>query len=423
MPHTLTKCGGYVLTMKRKNFNLKGILTILTFIIFLSGSFAQLSGPYTIGGTTPDYIDISSAVSDITTNGVSGPVVFNIRDGVYNQQASIGLITGTSSVNTVTFQSESGDSTAVIWTFTPTVGNNYTCRLNGCDYVIIAQITMRAIGATYARVIDIENGSTNNTVSNCIIEGSSTTSTGNNLAVIYEGTGTNSNNTIYNNEVFDGSYGIYYDGGSGISFENNTFAAQYYRAIHAYNLPSVNIVSNNISSNTGNSSYYAIYLGYCDNSIRILENRISVNTGYYGIYMYYCDGTSVNRGLTGNNFVHIGGSSGTGYGIYVYCTNYQNFYYNSVNITRSGTGNIAFHQDNSLNSDNLRVQNNIFANSGGGYAIYIDDLSSLNISDYNNLYSTGTNIGNWGGANCTTLSSWQTTSSKDPRFIPMLCFK
>ncbi|MBL4755445.1 MAG: hypothetical protein JKY52_17850, partial [Flavobacteriales bacterium] len=96
-------------------------------------SFAQLTGTYTIGGITPTYATFTLAVSDLVAVGVSGPVIFDVRDGTYPEQISIAAITGVSSTNTVTFQSESGDSSLVTITSTPSSGSNYTVQFNGCD--------------------------------------------------------------------------------------------------------------------------------------------------------------------------------------------------------------------------------------------------------------------------------------------------
>ncbi|MCX6296680.1 MAG: T9SS type A sorting domain-containing protein [Bacteroidetes bacterium] len=87
-------------------------LLLLIFCLFYSLFVkAQLSGTYTIGGTSPDYPNITSAVSSLSSAGLSGPVIFNIRDGVYNEQIDIWFPITPS--NTITFQSESGDSSAV----------------------------------------------------------------------------------------------------------------------------------------------------------------------------------------------------------------------------------------------------------------------------------------------------------------------
>ena len=60
--------------------------------MFLTCSYSNavcLSGTYTIGGTSPDYSSFSSAISSLVTNGVCGPVVFNVRNGTYSEQIQV----------------------------------------------------------------------------------------------------------------------------------------------------------------------------------------------------------------------------------------------------------------------------------------------------------------------------------------------
>ena len=89
-------------------------LVLIASVLFLgSAAFSQLSGTYTIYGTTPDYATIQDACTDLQTSGQSGPVIFNIRDGAHSEVITLNAVTGNSATNTITFQSESADSTAV----------------------------------------------------------------------------------------------------------------------------------------------------------------------------------------------------------------------------------------------------------------------------------------------------------------------
>ncbi len=88
----------------------------LTFFLILAthSLFAQsLSGSYTIGGNNPDFTTINAAVNTLEANGISGPVVFNIRSGVYETNGGTEralhisqFISGASNINTVTFQAD-----------------------------------------------------------------------------------------------------------------------------------------------------------------------------------------------------------------------------------------------------------------------------------------------------------------------------
>src|SRR5690349_4233781 len=112
----------------------KGLLTL--FFSFLSYfSLAQaLFGTYTVG-PGGNYTTLTAAVADLTSKGVSAPVVFKLKDGTFSEQVSIGAITGSSATNTITFESESGDAANVILSFAPTSTDNYVIRLNNASFV------------------------------------------------------------------------------------------------------------------------------------------------------------------------------------------------------------------------------------------------------------------------------------------------
>lgn len=75
--------------------------------------FSQLSGTYTIGGAGADFPNLTQAIQQLHTAGVSGPVVFKIRPGTYSA-FTILTIAGASAARRVVFESENGDSTSVV---------------------------------------------------------------------------------------------------------------------------------------------------------------------------------------------------------------------------------------------------------------------------------------------------------------------
>ena len=116
--------------MKQINI-FKHLALFAAMIVFCNATEAQLNGTYTIGGTSPDYTTLSAAISDLNANGVSGPVIFNIRDGSYSGTSwmgSINNITGASSSNTITFRSQSGNKANV--TISGNSSSNYIFRFN-----------------------------------------------------------------------------------------------------------------------------------------------------------------------------------------------------------------------------------------------------------------------------------------------------
>lgn len=56
------------------------------FISYPSFLFSQMAGIYTVGGESPDYYSLSSALSAIKSEGTSDTVIFNLRDGIYNEE-------------------------------------------------------------------------------------------------------------------------------------------------------------------------------------------------------------------------------------------------------------------------------------------------------------------------------------------------
>src|SRR5688572_28492659 len=117
--------------MKRK------ILLSISLLLFVIVSKAQLNGVYTIGGASPDYPTFSAAVTALTTVGISGAVTFDVRSGTYVEKISIPSIAGASSANLITFQSEVGDSSAVILVDSASASsaNNYTLELTDADFI------------------------------------------------------------------------------------------------------------------------------------------------------------------------------------------------------------------------------------------------------------------------------------------------
>jgi hypothetical protein len=89
---------------------------VLLFMIAACSLYPQpLSGSYTVGGTSPNFTTLQDASNALKLNGVSGPVFFNIRPGIYMKNGGNNtvlildsIITGLSELNRVTFQPDAG---------------------------------------------------------------------------------------------------------------------------------------------------------------------------------------------------------------------------------------------------------------------------------------------------------------------------
>ncbi|MFC2101199.1 hypothetical protein ACFLRZ_05150, partial [Bacteroidota bacterium] len=392
---------------------------------------ACLSGTYTVGTSSSDFPTIELAKQALDSSGVCGTVVFNIASGTYNLaggQIEFDEIPGASDVNTITFQSATGDSTDVIITGAGTSSAaSYVLLLDGADYMRFKHLTIKTTSSSYPGVIEVANGAMYNEFSNNVIEGypSASTSYARN---IYDYTTLNHYNAYKYNRITGGYYGMYiYGGGTtswqkGTLIEGNDISGFYYYGIMSYYQDSIQMIGNYIHD--GVYSYnYGIYTYYNFNNFRIEGNNISLSAPSYSyaLRVYYCNyyaymGTS-GPGIVANNFISITAGTGTNYGLYAYYSNNVKYYHNTVNISAGGTSSRALYQYNTTgNSIGQTFVNNIFASTSGGYAAYYGTPTTIPNADYNDYYTTGSYLTYWNG-NRSDLSAHQLASSKDSNSI------
>ena len=382
---------------------------------------ASLSGTFTIGGATPDYTTIGAAVADLNANGVCGPVVFNIRSGTYTANMELGNIAGTSAVNTITFQSETGNKADVNITYNATVlASNFVLKFSGASFVIVRNLTMTATNTSYSTVVDIAGNSTDNTVENCELVGPVGNFTSTYNAVVNSASGSNNHRTtIRNCGIRNGSYGFYMYGTSTASYEEdividgNHLTGQYYAyPMMFYYQERMQFINNVIDYTSPYSSAYLAYF-YYPREINIDGNKWFSNAGgtRYGIMLYYTQ--NFNNRVT-NNFVSIvnNGASAT-YGMYIYGDNNLLVAHNSIYITTTSASYYAVYQSSGTNQ---RFLNNIFYNAGTGYAFYVGTPTAIIEMDYNAYYTGGANLGYWLGVR-NNLAAWQAASAKDANAV------
>lgn len=389
-----------------------------------------MNGVYTIGGASANFASFNAALTALTQVGVSGPVTFNVNNGTYVEQLLIPEILGASATSPITFKSNANNADSVILQFTGTVtADNFTIKLNGADYIIFKNLTIKNTGATYGIVIDLTGGAHHNLFeSNRIISGGNSNST---TACVYDGNTLNHYNTYLNNYLENGYYGFYIYGISSSSWEKGTviqgneLVLSGIYPIYTYYQDSIQIVGNRVHS--GASAYSnGISCYYPMNQYRIVGNSVYLTgtsaSAIYGMRDYYGNYSSYNPNPTGygmvaNNIVSIIGGTGTNYGLYAYYSQGTEYYYNTIHVTGIGTSGRALYQYNTTtNTLGQTFKNNIFSNTGAGYAAYYGTTARVTAADYNDYYSAGTNLAYW-GANKTTLADLQTASSMDVNSI------
>ena len=140
-----------------KQFNKAKRLLLLSALLVMAtvSAMAQpLNGTYTVGGTTPNYATLTDAVNALTTNGVSGPVIFSLRNGTYSgAQYTLPAITGASATNRITFLSETGIAANVTISYAATgSSDNFVFKLDNASFITFKNLTLtNTAGSTYGR--------------------------------------------------------------------------------------------------------------------------------------------------------------------------------------------------------------------------------------------------------------------------------
>ena len=428
---------GQTTNIKAWTFNPNGVSDTSNFNDTLSIVLKPaLSGVLTIGGTIPDYTTIGAALTDIDANGICGPVVFNVRSGIYAEQPEFNSVNGASSTNTITFQSDPTNLTKPVIEFAGTSTANYVAKIDGAEHLTIDGLAFVSTGTTYARVIDIKGTSQFVTLENDSLVSPNSTSTSNLRSVIYMNAGNApSDITINNCFLRGGSTGAYFRGSSTTSrMENVTFTnnqvIDYYNYGVYYWYGSGSVFSNNVLRPTGAYNFpYGIYFYYQNNAPQIIGNdyQYDFTTAGYGLYTFYCEGNANKRALIANNFVHQLNTSATStnYGIYVANPNKLDVYHNTVVHNSGSTFTRAFYLSSFGAYTDVNIMNNIFVTNSSTQAFYINSggAAAITLMDYNNMKSNG-NLGYYGTGVVANLAALkgasgmnQNSLSVTPNFI------
>ncbi len=388
-------------------------LVAFLFLLAVSASpaQAQLSGTYTVGGTTPDYINISVAVADLNSMGISGPVVFNIRAGTYNEQVSISGFARTGAADDrVTFQ-RANPNIVVNWRYSSAgSGSNWVIKLDGTSYISFRGLSFTAASAApYGRMITFLGGSGNITVVNCDFEGLFADSNFQSSIIHREGFGDHPNNVFRSNTFTYGYAGINWpDSGNNsiqVMARGNTFTGQTKYGLRLDEVEQAIVDSNYVvSAAWSDTGFIGIRLsstigGFAVQTAQISNNLIQMPIGSVGISL---SGLVDESSSLINNFVAVYDPANGNSGISVFDCQNLSIYHNTVRTSAPSAE--AFHITDP--SENLDVRNNIFSADGGGYAIEYEEIAGIS-ADFNNLYTTGSNIARVSSVNYTSLSNYQ----------------
>ncbi len=392
--------------------------------MLVSSLYPAVSGIVTIAGSTPDFDSIPQALEAMQNGGVLGGATLNIRTGTYSGNLLFENETFFSCETPVIIQSESGNPADVILDNASLTG--IPLEINGADGLTFRNLTIRTLSNVYANAVKIQNQSNCNTFDGCVLEGRVTNSTSSSFAVVLSATDRDTANTLSNNEILNGSYGIYLNGPNQDEERNqitgNTFNEQYYRGVYMDHQIDPEVSNNNFATSTASTGYLAIYLYRSDQNINVSGNDISLpNQGGTGINISLSAQSTGNQGLISNNFVLVGSSSFS-QGAQLYANQNLLFAHNTILVEGSNTSSRGLYIQNNTAGGASAVNNNI-VNTSGGVAMLVSHVGQLSYSDHNNFLVTGPTLVTEQGTNYTDLAAWQANGydanslSVDPAFV------
>jgi parallel beta-helix repeat protein len=418
----------------------------------------SFTGNYTINKngakTASNYQSLKEMAEDLKAIGVCGAVEINVvaGSGPYTEQVIVGVIPGTSSDNTILLKGN-GNTLQYDATTSSNPATFSTMVLRGVQYLTVDNFIINTLDASAGYGINIIDGTSNVSISNCTINiplsiTSSTQGAGISTAgatSYLEGTVAVSNNiTLFKNTINGGGNGIimvgYFDPvrrHSNISVIENTLINQESESIQFLGVTNAIVRGNDVSrpGRTSSTTYSGIYFWNATENYVIEKNRIHniAGTGNATGIQVLGNSTYTSSGTVSNNLIYDFKNNGTSSiqtGIYdnASATATINIYHNTVSLDDAGfTGSgitRALQWGTSSNASvNHNVFNNIFyINRGGTGNKYLVDVSAtangpfLN-SNYNVLSfgssATGTlYMGKIGVPTYIAFNDWQ-SAGKD----------
>ncbi|CAN5397988.1 hypothetical protein BH10BAC6_BH10BAC6_14550 [soil metagenome] len=390
-------------------------------------SAPRLSGTYDVGttGGNTAYVNLRDAVRHINVAGIEGPVRFRIRTGVYNDHLVIEAISGATAANTITFESQTGVAADVnysrgVWANTPFLFTSSS------SWITFRNIAFSVNSGSVNGSIALLNGGNTVNISGCRFTIPSLM--GSTASNVISANGT-VNLMISGNRFINGNTPIALSGCDVSTITNNTLTNAYLRGIYGVSSGNNTITGNTVSMDAANPvALLGIGVTGATGYNRINRNWVVSVGGGDGINMTLAFGGS---GELYNNMVSINGT-GLSNGINVNTASTSgtvNVYQNSVQSTNTNAGSSAFMlttDRTSYPNSGANVINNIFQNIGsganGGLAIIMTNGQTTNntnlnpaiLGDFNNLFTTGQNLGRFGVTTyAKPITNWRAGSGRD----------
>lgn len=365
---------------------MRSILTVVFFALAIHVVAQPLSGTYTIGGNSPDYPKMSDAVQALDSLGINGPVSFNIRNGTYIEDVLIDTVVGTSDTSWITFQSETGDSSAVIVQGLNGVAFDRIISFRrGAQYTRFKNLTFLEPDANQIAITALDGHDL--AFYNCVFTGPSATVHQQPLVSM----GLDSN-LIIQNCLFTGSTRDLVVGSIGRTYNVRISDCDFHGGLESllfFDLQNIEVTDNNFFGTFDGVGIRRLILINSVINLKMLNNFIDASSTASTGYALEVRTSTFQPSYFINNIILASGSFSSGSSAVLF-GNVQGvfrndiFAYNTIRFSSPNPSNPVFSSPNcALSGTNM--YNNIIVNESGGY-IY-DNCSYP--TDYNLLYTTG----------------------------------
>ncbi|MCB9245788.1 MAG: right-handed parallel beta-helix repeat-containing protein [Flavobacteriales bacterium] len=382
--------------------------------------FAALSGDYTLGGGSSDFVNFDSALAALERGGVIDSARFLVQSGTYTSQLVFGSIYGADHEGAVIFQGAAADSTAAVLQFGSTSSStNYVVKLDMARGITFRHMTLHNTSAgSYKQVVQTNNSVLDITFDHCVLTNNDTTSTSSSVELV-EGYAPNMRNLKFIGNVFrNGSTGLYLEGGynsyaSEVVIHGNTFVNQNRRGLILYYQDGISVRNNTILGMRNSMTYGLEFYDWRGPS-SLIGNQVYITgtnlySGIYGSYYYDASDTMV----VANNFVSVQSSQSCN-GMQLYDLNpglvaYNNVWNRSTDSSSSGSAIFFSYGD-------FYVYNNNMVHTANGYAYYLSSEYRFK-SNFNNLFSNKSNPVYYDGVNYSSIAAYQSGENKDTNSV------
>ena len=406
---------------------------LLLFLSLLIATFAnaQLSGTYTINADAsqdPSYTSFGAAANDLFAQGVSGPVLFEIAPGSYNEYVVLQEIEGTSETNLITFRGMGTDSQQVTMTYNAGNTTNATITLNGTDYVTFENMTMASTSDQKAMVVRLRGGNEHvafhqvrfvGSVSNYDLE--------NDKDLVHRDSGEwlDLNNEFIGCEFINGYIALYYQGhniyqyNDGLVVESCTFTNQCSKSIYITFTDHVTVRGNLINNEHDIKSNYNAIDVYRARYNCLFENNVMnvkrvTTTNYAEVFkLRPCTGTEEEPVIVRNNIVNLNSNADFSY-CYLFDvddSDYIYFAHNTAKCSGYGScGNIYVNKS----WPHLYLYNNLLVNETNGYVFrMVSSNTDDRFCDYNRISFSGPCLARMYTTDYENLAEWNAATGFD----------